>query len=192
MLHVVLLALLMSVAIGDVDDARAAGRVEMVIGGLKGGDAAGQSLVIELDASLAAPTSARGALSKVLAWTPLVDDVAKRVGVDRALLMAVVDVESGGNPFAVSRKGATGLMQLMPQTGRQQGADDLFDPGQNLLAGARLLDALLATFGDVSLALAAYNAGEGAVRKFGGVIPPYAETRRYVERVMRRVAFYQR
>jgi soluble lytic murein transglycosylase-like protein len=83
-------------------------------------------------------------------------------------------------------------MQLMPQTGRQQGADDLFDPGQNLLAGARLLDALLATFGDVSLALAAYNAGEGAVRKFGGVIPPYAETRRYVERVMRRVAFYQR
>ncbi|MEM5434209.1 lytic transglycosylase domain-containing protein [Paraburkholderia diazotrophica] len=192
MLRVVLLALLAIVVIGDVDDARAGGRVEMVIGGLKGGDAAGQSLVIELDASLAAPTGPRGALSRVLAWTPLVDDIAKRVGVDRALLMAVIDVESGGNPFAVSRKGATGLMQVMPQTGRQQGADDLFDPGQNLLAGARLLDALLATFGDVSLALAAYNAGEGAVRKCGGGIPPYAETRRYVERVMERVAFYQR
>ncbi|SIT43190.1 Soluble lytic murein transglycosylase-like protein (fragment) [Paraburkholderia piptadeniae] len=106
--------------------------------------------------------------------------------------MAVIDVESGGNPFAVSPKGAMGLMQLMPPTGRQQGADDLFDPAQNLLAGARLLDALLATFGDVSLALAAYNAGEGAVRKFGGGIPPYAETRRYVERVMGRVGFYQR
>ncbi|WP_227746681.1 lytic transglycosylase domain-containing protein [Paraburkholderia franconis] len=192
MLRVVLLALSAGIAMGDADEARAAGRVEMVIGGLSGGDAAGQSLVIELDASFAAPTSARGALSKVLAWMPLVDDVAKRVGVDRALLMAVIDVESGGDAFAVSPKGAMGLMQLMPQTGRQQGADDLFDPGQNLLAGARLLDALLVTFGDVSLALAAYNAGEGVVRKFGGGIPPYAETRRYVERVMGRVGFYQR
>ncbi|SIT43191.1 exported hypothetical protein [Paraburkholderia piptadeniae] len=75
MLRVVLFALSVGVAMGDADEVRAAGRVEMVIGGLKGRDAGGQSLVIELDASFAAPTSARGALSKVLAWTPLVDDV---------------------------------------------------------------------------------------------------------------------
>ncbi|MFP3555927.1 lytic transglycosylase domain-containing protein [Paraburkholderia sp. SIMBA_049] len=178
-----------------VSDARGAGRVEMVIGGLKGVDADASVGVVSdtpLIVEFGAPLEAQRARSKVLAWTALVDDVAKRIGVDKALLMAVIDVESGGDPFAVSPKGARGLMQLMPQTGARQGADDLFDPYQNVVAGTRLLDTLLATFGDVSLALAAYNAGEGAVRKFGGMVPPYAETQQYVRRVMERVAVYRR
>ncbi|ALL67945.1 Membrane-bound lytic murein transglycosylase D precursor [Paraburkholderia caribensis MBA4] len=169
--------------------------MEMMIGGLKGVDAdAGVAAVLDrpVIVEFGAPLEARRARSKVLAWTALVDDVAKRSGVDRALLMAVIDVESGGDPFAVSPKGARGLMQLMPQTGAQQGAGDLFDPYQNVVAGTRLLDSLLTTFGDVPLALAAYNAGEGAVRKFGGTVPPYAETQRYVRRVMERVADYRR
>ena len=185
--------LLLGVMACVVSDARGAGRVEMMIGGLRGVDAdagvvSDLPLIVEFDA----PLEAQRARSKVLAWTALVDDVAKRSGVDKALLMAVIDVESGGDPFAVSPKGARGLMQLMPQTGARQGADDLFDPYQNVVAGTRLLDTLLATFGDVPLALAAYNAGEGAVRKFGGTVPPYAETQQYVRRVMERVAVYRR
>ncbi|MEM5370239.1 lytic transglycosylase domain-containing protein [Paraburkholderia azotifigens] len=166
--------------------------VEMLIGGSNEADASDsvdQPLIVEFGEPRG---DAHGARSKVLAWTPLVERVAQRVGVDHALLMAVIDVESGGNPLAVSLKGARGLMQLMPQTGLLQGANDLFDPYQNLVAGAYLLDTLLATFGDVSLALAAYNAGEGAVRKYGGAIPPYAETQKYVRRVLERVAAYRR
>ena len=192
---VALLAALVCIAAGHVADAHGAGRVEMVIGGLKGADAVddvGQALVIEPGTQSAARMTARGPLARVLAWTPLVDEAARHFGVDSALLMAVMDVESGGNPLAVSVKGAKGLMQLMPQTGLLQGADDLFDPHQNILAGARLLDALLSMFGELPLALAAYNAGEGAVRKYGGAIPPYTETRQYVQRVMQRVAYYRR
>ncbi|WP_239483064.1 lytic transglycosylase domain-containing protein [Paraburkholderia sp. C35] len=169
----------------------AAGRVEMLVGGLKSVNVdadADQPLIIELGAGLAA----RGTQAKVLAWAPVVDDIATRVGVDRALLMAVIDVESRGNPLAVSPKGAKGLMQLMPETGRAQGADDLFDPYQNIVAGTKLLDTLLSMFGDVSIALAAYNAGEAAVRKYGGAVPPYAETQQYVKRVLERVSAYTR
>ena len=171
-------------------EARASGPVEMVIGGLQRGDAGDMAdgpLIVEAGAL----ARSRGALFSVLAWTPLVDQVARRVGVERALLLAVIDVESGGNPFAVSPKGAKGLMQLMPQTGLMQGAGDLFDPYQNVVAGTRLLDTLLATFGDPSVALAAYNAGEGAVRRYGGAVPPYAETQKYVRRVLERVALYR-
>jgi soluble lytic murein transglycosylase-like protein len=167
--------------------AKVAAHVEMLIGGSNEADADDQSFIVEFGTP-----DEPGARSKVLAWTPLVEQVAKRIGVDQALLMAVIDVESGGNPVAVSLKGARGLMQLMPQTALAQGASDPFDPYQNVVAGARLLDTLLATFGDLSLALAAYNAGEGAVRKYGGAIPPYAETQRYVRRVMERVAAYRR
>lgn len=176
-----------AVALACVVRGGAAHAVEMVIGGGKDLDAAGGPLIVEFGV----PIETRGALSTVLAWTQVVDAVAARVGVDRALLMAVIDVESGGNPFALSPKGAKGLMQLMPGTGREQGADDLFDPYQNVIAGAKLLDMLLATYGEVSLALAAYNAGEAAVRKYGGVVPPYAETQGYVRRVMERVRYYR-
>ena len=95
----------------------------------------------------------------------------------------VVQTESAGNPTAVSPKGARGLMQLMPERAALLGVRDSFDPHQNVDGGVRHIRDLLQSFGgDVTLALAAYNAGEGAVRSYGGV-PPFAETREYVRRV---------
>ncbi|MFA5240847.1 MAG: lytic transglycosylase domain-containing protein [Sulfuricella sp.] len=108
---------------------------------------------------------------------------------DSALLHAVITVESGYNPRAVSGKGAMGLMQLMPATARRYGALDPYDPAQNIRAGALYLRDLLALFNnDIQLALAAYNAGENNVIKYGNRIPPFRETAAYVPRVM---AFYQ-
>ncbi len=110
-------------------------------------------------------------------------------GVDAALLRAVIHAESGFNPRALSYKGAQGLMQLMPGTAFELGVGDAFDPAQNISGGARYLAMLLHDFhGDVKLAAAAYNAGAGAVTKYGGV-PPYAETQVYVKRV---ALLYQR
>jgi soluble lytic murein transglycosylase-like protein len=111
---------------------------------------------------------------------------ATRHGLEPALVLAVVQVESGFRPEAVSPKGARGLMQLMPSTAAELGVKDSFDPGQNLDGGARHLGGLLARYrGDLVKALAAYNAGEAAVERHRGV-PPFAETRNYVERVLRR------
>lgn len=129
--------------------------------------------------------------SRVMALAPVINEAARAADIDRALLMAVIDVESGGNPQAVSPKGATGLMQLMPRTGQRHGASDLFDPRQNVSAGARYLKALTRQFGELPLALAAYNAGEGAVQKYGGQIPPYAETTNYVPKVIARYRWYR-
>lgn len=113
-------------------------------------------------------------------------EAALRHGVDPVLVRAVIGVESAWNPRAVSPKGAAGLMQLMPQTARRYGVADRFDPAQNVDAGVRYLRDLLGMFrGDLPLALAAYNAGEGAVLRHGGRVPPYPESRRYVERVLR-------
>lgn len=104
---------------------------------------------------------------------------------DPALLRAVIATESGYEANAVSRKGAMGLMQLMPETARRYGATDPFNPVQNIHAGARYLNSLLRRFGnDLNLALAAYNSGENNVVKFGERIPPFAETTAYVPRVM--------
>ena len=112
--------------------------------------------------------------------------VARRHGLDPELVMAVVSVESGFRPQAVSPKGAQGLMQLMPKTASSLGVADAFDPTQNLDAGTRHLGQLLTLYGgDLTRALAAYNAGEGAVHRHGGV-PPYRETRAYVKRVLER------
>ena len=114
----------------------------------------------------------------------LVDAAAKKTAIPLKLLRSVVAAESAYHPEAVSPKGAIGLMQLMPATASLYGADPK-DPAQNVEAGtAYLRDLLLKYNGDVSLALAAYNAGPGAVQKYGGV-PPYAETRSYVGRVIR-------
>jgi hypothetical protein len=111
---------------------------------------------------------------------------AHRHGLDPGLVLAVVAVESGFRPQAVSPKGAQGLMQLMPRTASELGVTDAFDPAQNLDGGVRHLGSLLALYdGDVRRALAAYNAGQGAVARHNGV-PPYAETRAYVEKVLRR------
>ena len=105
-------------------------------------------------------------------------------GVSPALVLAVAAVESGGRADAVSAKGAQGLMQLMPDTARRFGVSDALEAGQNLRGAIAYLDSLLADFdGDPILALAAYNAGAGAVREHGGV-PPFAETRDYVPRVL--------
>ncbi len=113
----------------------------------------------------------------------LIQTVAARHHVDPALVRAVVKVESGGNPEAVSRKGAMGLMQLMPETAVEMGVTKVFDPQENLDAGVRQLRVLLERYnGDLDKALAAYNAGAGAVDRAGGV-PRNSETRDYVRKV---------
>ncbi|MFM0317017.1 lytic transglycosylase domain-containing protein [Paraburkholderia nemoris] len=134
--------------------------------------------------------SSSSVASRVMALSPMIVEAARAADLDSALLMAVIDVESGGNPQAVSPKGATGLMQLMPGTGARHGASDLFDPRQNITAGARYLKQLMRQFGDLQLVLAAYNAGEGAVQKYGGQIPPYTETMSYVPKVIARYMRY--
>ncbi|MDQ7006230.1 MAG: lytic transglycosylase domain-containing protein [Acidobacteriota bacterium] len=112
---------------------------------------------------------------------------AERHRLEAALLLAVATVESGLDPLALSPKGAMGLMQLMPATADELAVEDPYDPEQNIDAGAAWLRRMLERFGgDLDLALAAYNAGEGAVRRFGGV-PPYQETKNFVRRVRERV-----
>jgi soluble lytic murein transglycosylase-like protein len=106
-------------------------------------------------------------------------------------IRAVMHVESNFNPRAVSRKGAMGLMQLMPSTCVAMGVLDPFDPRENVLGGVRLLRVLANSFaGDEKLTLAAYNAGQAAVRKYGGV-PPFRETEQYIERVLARYQLYR-
>jgi hypothetical protein len=112
----------------------------------------------------------------------IIDEAANRVGVDPRLVRAVIQVESAFQASARSRKGAMGLMQLMPETARRFAVADPYDPGSNVDAGVRHLKTLLERF-ELSLALAAYNAGEAAVERFRG-IPPYAETQSYVRQVL--------
>jgi hypothetical protein len=110
-----------------------------------------------------------------------------KYGISPKLLAAVAKVESGYNPQAVSKVGARGLMQLMPSTAKGLGVDDAFDPEQAILGGAKLLARNLHEFKSLPLALAAYNAGGGAVKKYGG-IPPYGETQAYVPKVQNALA----
>ena len=112
----------------------------------------------------------------------LVEEAASKHNVDPLLVHSVIQVESNYNPFAVSPKGAEGLMQLIPSTARRFGVKNAFDPSENIDAGVRYLKHLQSLFKDDRLALAAYNAGEGAVARHKW-IPPYAETLNYVDRV---------
>ena len=121
-------------------------------------------------------------------FNELFEEVARTYNLDPKLLHAIAKVESNYNPRAVSPKGALGVMQLIPSTARLVGVSDPFDPRENIQGGARYLRYLLDKFGDLTLALAAYNAGPKAVEAYGG-IPPYAETQRYVRSVL---SLYQR
>ena len=113
----------------------------------------------------------------------IVRDASERHNLDPALVKAVIGTESGWNPKAVSNKGAQGLMQLIPSTAGRMGVNNAFDPAQNVDGGARYLRSLLDRYhGNLEMTLAAYNAGEGAVERFGGV-PAYPETRAYVKKV---------
>ena len=116
-------------------------------------------------------------------YSALIDKVAARHGVPARLVRAVIAVESAGQPQARSAKGAMGLMQLMPQTARQYTVANPYDPATNIEAGVKHLRNLLDRF-PLAEALAAYNAGEAAVQRFGG-IPPFPETERYVSRILR-------
>jgi hypothetical protein len=119
-------------------------------------------------------------------FDPMVRKASARHGIDARLVHAVIVVESGYRQHARSRRGAVGLMQLLPATARRYGVFDLYNPVSNIEAGVRHLRALLGRF-PLALALAAYNAGEAAVERYGG-IPPYPETEAYVSRVLRLLA----
>jgi len=124
------------------------------------------------------------ALARIRRYDPTIKAAATVFGLSTDLLKAVIIHESGGNPRAVSSKGAKGLMQLTDGTARDLGVTNPFDPVQNIFGGARFLAGLLKRFGgDLELALASYNAGMGAVLKYGG-IPPFKETQDYVSRIV--------
>lgn len=125
-------------------------------------------------------------------FSSIVEEAAKTYQLEPALLHAVITAESSYNPNALSPKGATGLMQLMPATARRYGVSNIWDPNQNIFGGAQYLRYLLQLFNnDMSLAVAAYNAGEHNVMKYGNRIPPFRETIDYVPKVLGLFKHYQ-
>ncbi len=119
-------------------------------------------------------------------YDKIISQAARKHDIDSSLIKAVIRAESDFDKYAISRKGAEGLMQLMPETAKDLAVRDPFDPRENIQAGVRYLKRQLKNFqNDVALALAAYNAGENAVRRYGHRIPPYEETRTFVDRVLR-------
>ncbi len=126
----------------------------------------------------------RDSVDKISQYDPIIKQASDQYGVDPNLVSAVIIQESGGNPNAVSPKGAKGLMQLMDATARELGVSQVYNPRQNILAGVKYLSRMLDRYnGDESLALASYNAGPAAVDQYRGV-PPYEETRKYVASVL--------
>ncbi len=123
-------------------------------------------------------------------YAPIIDTASRAYGVDKNLVHAVISAESAYNPGALSKAGAMGLMQLMPQTARRYGVKNIYDPAENIHGGVRYLRDLLVMFnGNMELAVAAYNAGENAVIRAGNKIPNYAETVHYVPKVL---GYYRR
>jgi soluble lytic murein transglycosylase-like protein len=114
----------------------------------------------------------------------IIKEISHEYEIDHALVKAIITAESNSDPRAVSRKGAQGLMQLMPAVSRKLKVASPFDPRENIIGGVKYIKGLLASYGDLRLALAAYNAGPGAVKKYAG-IPPYRETINYVKKVIR-------
>jgi soluble lytic murein transglycosylase-like protein len=139
-------------------------------------------------ATVSQPASAApAARPSVAAMSPTVEQIAAEHSLPPELIHSVIKVESDYNPFAISPKGALGIMQLIPATARRFGVSDAFNPVDNIQGGARYLKYLLDLYhGDYPLALAAYNAGEDAVARYGGV-PPFPETRNYVVQVGKRL-----
>ena len=130
------------------------------------------------------------AQADILRYSSIIDAASKTHGVDGALVHAVITAESGYNAAAVSKAGARGLMQLMPDTAARYGVRNIHDPRENINGGVRYLRDLIAMFnGNLELAVAAYNAGENAVIRHGNRIPPYAETVHYVPKVL---GFYRK
>jgi soluble lytic murein transglycosylase-like protein len=126
------------------------------------------------------------------AYDELILSKARQLGLEPALMKAIVHIESAFNPAAISPRGASGLMQLMPATAQRYGVTDRFNPVQSLEGGGRYMRDLLMQFNhDTRLALAAYNAGENAVERYQGV-PPYDETRDYIEKVMHMLELYRK
>lgn len=122
----------------------------------------------------------------------LIDHYADRFRLDAALIKAIIKVESDFDPKVVSSKGAQGLMQLMPATAKEVGVSDPFDPGQSIYGGSSYLRRMMDTFNsNLDYALAAYNAGPSAVQRYDGV-PPYSETRSYIQKVKKYMDFYRR
>jgi len=147
--------------------------------------------VLTYDSVANPATSAGSALRGFTTGSAQIDgylvDSGTRHGIDPLLLYSIMHQESSFKSHAISPKGARGLMQLMPGTAMRFGVTNIFDPRQNIEGGARYVSFLLARFdGNVNLTLAGYNAGEGAVEKYGWRIPPYAETQEYVRRISRR------
>ena len=135
------------------------------------------------DAETPAAQPSRTAMLRESIYTELIASAAEAHGVDPILVQALIQVESNYQPRAKSHKGAMGLMQIMPATAREFKVRNAYDPKANIEAGIKKLKGLLDKFQVVDLALAAYNAGEGAVQKFNGT-PPYRETQNYVTRIL--------
>ena len=129
-------------------------------------------------------TSSPRAVAREDDYHPIISECAAKYRVEPALVKALIRAESAFDPNAVSPRGARGLMQLMPATARRHGVSKVDDPRQNIRGGVGHLRSLLDRFHDVKLAIAAYNAGAASVTRYGG-LPPFAETRTYVAKVMR-------
>lgn len=136
------------------------------------------------------PTTTENAVTVVTPYEDIINREAHRQNIDPALVKAVIKAESNFNPVDRSCKGACGLMQLMPQTAKILGVQQIYQPEQNIKGGTKYLSDMLSLFrGDVNLAVAAYNAGPAAVKRYGSTVPPYRETRSYVATVKK---FYQK
>ncbi len=121
----------------------------------------------------------------------IINDASELYGIDPYLIKAIIKTESNFNPYALSNKGACGLMQLIPATAKRFGVNDIYDPRSNIYGGTKYLNYLMEFFkGDLTLVLAGYNAGENAVVKYNNKIPPYKETKNYVKKVLKFLDYF--